>query len=328
MKKINLLSFVIMTIALMLVSCSILPASRTTSDSQMQTEIVQILTAMVTETATPFMESTATAEVQVPTEQPTEAILQNGTPTVEIGQIVTSTASDQTFISTPAPLPDEGNPPATLEPIPTSQGQQATATTAMTPTQPVDDPALTLGTPTWKDSFDNGDNWPLGVDKYVDLKVSSGSLQMVGLTSKNGWRLSRQKATNFYLQLTGKMSTCSGEDQFGLFFRVPNLSLADRGYLFGISCDGKFALRKWNIDVMTVLDNWKTSNAILKGSNQINRLGVMAKGNAIKLYINGVLVDTIKDTSFSQGYIGLYVGSKETKNLTAVLDEIAYWVLP
>jgi hypothetical protein len=198
----------------------------------------------------------------------------------------------------------------------------------MTPTQPLNDPALTLGTPTWKDSFDNGDNWPLGVDKYVDLKVGSGSLQMVGLTSKNGWRLSRQKATNFYLQLTGKMSTCSGADQFGLFFRVPNLSLADRGYLFGISCDGKFALRKWNIDVMTVLENWKTSDAILKGSNQINRLGVMAKGSEIKLYINGVLVDTIKDTSFSQGYIGLYVGSKETKNLTAVLDEIAYWVLP
>ena len=75
----------------------------------------------------------------------------------------------------------------------------------------------------------------------------------------------------------------------------PTCSLADRGYLFGISCDGKFALRKWSIDTMTVLENWKTNDAILIGSNQTNRLGIMAKGNELKLYINGVLVDTVKD---------------------------------
>ena len=67
---------------------------------------------------------------------------------------------------------------------------------------------------------------------------------------------------------------------------------------------------------------------ILKGSNQINRLGVMAKGSELKLYVNGVLIDTIKDKTFSQGYIGLYIGRKETKNLTSILDEISFWNLP
>ncbi len=89
------------------------------------------------------------------------------------------------------------------------------------------------------------------------LKVGSGSLQMVGLTSVNGWRFSSQKEANFYLQLTGKMSTCSGADNFGVFVRGSYQALANKGYLYGISCDGKFALRKWNIDTMTVLENWK-----------------------------------------------------------------------
>ncbi len=97
MKKSTLLSFVTFAIAIMLTSCSILPTSRVASDSQMQTEIVQILTAMVTETATPIMESTIPVEVQEPTEQSTESNVQAGTPTVEIGQLITSTASDQSF---------------------------------------------------------------------------------------------------------------------------------------------------------------------------------------------------------------------------------------
>jgi hypothetical protein len=330
MKKITISITSITAVTLLLVSCSLLPGSRPASESAMQTEIAQILTAMVTETVVPLIELPPTEEIIAPTEEiiePTDSQILDLTPTVEIGQLITSTPEDLVFESTPAPLPDEGNPPSTLEAIPTSHGSSTTPTAANTPTQVVNDPILTLGSPTWKDTFDNGDNWPLGVDKFVDLKSSGGSLQMIGLTNKNGWRLSNQKAVNFYLQLTGKMAVCSGADHYGLFFRVPNLSLADRGYLFGISCDGKYALRKWSIDTMTVLKNWKSNDAILKGSNQTNRLGIMAKGNELKLYINGVLVDTVKDSSFSQGYIGLYVGPKETTKLTAVLDEIAYWII-
>lgn len=330
MKKSTISITIITALALLLVSCSLLPGSRSTSESAMQTEIAQILTAMVTETEVPLIELPPTEEVIPSTEvliEPTEPQILDLTPTMEIGQLITSTPENLVFESTPAPLPEEGNPPATLEAIPTSHDFGTTPTVASTPTQAANDPILSLGAPTWKDTFDNGDNWPLGIDKYVDLKSGGGTLQMVGLTNKNGWRLSNQKAVNFYLQLTGKMSVCSGVDHYGLFFRVPNLTLADRGYLFGISCDGKFALRKWSIDTMTVLENWKSNDAILKGSNQTNRLGIMAKGNELKLYINGVLVDTVKDASFSQGYIGLYVGPKETTKLTAVLDEIAYWVI-
>lgn len=316
---------------LILGSCSILPGSRPASDSAMQTEIVQILTAMVTDSPMtdeqPVEEATIIPTLELlPTETsiPTLAI----TTSQEYGQLITSTPGETSFDSTPAPLPQEGNPPSTLEPIPTSIYQQQTITSAVTPTKSADDPILALGSPTWKDSFDNGDNWPLGIDLYVNLKASGGTLQMTGLTTKNGWRLSGQKAANSYIELTGKMPVCSGADQFGLFFRSPNLALANRGYLFGISCDGKYALRKWDTDTMTVLANWKPNDAILKGADQTNRIGVMAKGNELKLYVNGVLVDTITDSSFSQGYIGLYIGPKETTNLTAVLDELSYWILP
>ena len=323
--------FVAPILALLLGSCSILPGSRPATDSAMQTEIVQILTAMVTDSPM-ILDQPTIEETEIPTQvvvsTETNIPTTESTPSIELGQLATSTPVQENFESTPAPLPQEGNPPSTLEPIPTSMYQQQTLTAVGTPTKSADDPVLILGSPTWKDTFENGDNWPLGIDLYVDLKAGGGSLQMTGLTTKNGWRLSGQKTANFYLELTGKMPVCSGADQFGLFFRSPNLALANRGYLYGISCDGKFALRKWDTDTMTVLQNWMTSDAILRGADQTNRIGVMAKGNVLKLYVNGVLVDTITDSSFSQGYIGLYIGPKETSKLTAVLDEIAYWVLP
>ena len=248
----------IFAITLLMASCSMLPTSRSVSDSQMQTEIVQILTAMVTETPVPLLESTATKEAVPPTEQSAQSTEISGAPTVEIGQLATSTPGEETFDSTPAPLPDEGNPPATLEPIPTSQNQQGTPTVAST--QSATDPILTLGEPTWKDTFDNGNNWGVGVNEFVDSKVDGGSLQMLALTTKNGWILSNQKGANFYVQLTGKMATCAGADNYGLFLRSPSIS-AKSGYLYGISCDGKYAFRKWNLDTMTVLRDWKLNDA-------------------------------------------------------------------
>ena len=316
----------IFMLSLLLVSCSILPSVEPKSDYVMQTEIVQILTAMVTPTAmTPGEELTALAtptannlleptSEYLPMETPQETII----PTDEIGQLATSTPVEG-FINTPASLPLDG--PISTSPTVASQPD-------VTPTAVPGDPVKDLGAPTWKDTFDSGDNWPMGVDEYVDLKTSSGSLMMTGRLMKNGWRLSNQQAVNFYLELTGKMAACKGSDNFGLIFRVPNATMADRGYLFGISCDGKYALRKWDIDKMSNIINWTVAPTILVGSNQVNRLGVMARGNELKLFVNGKLVNTVTDQSFGHGYFGLYIGPKETTFLTSNLEEISFWVLP
>jgi hypothetical protein len=53
----------------------------------------------------------------------------------------------------------------------------------------------------------------------------------------------------------------------------------------------------------------------------------MIKGNEIKLYVNGKLVATTKDSSLSTGNIGVYVSAKETKNLTAQFEEMKYWLI-
>jgi hypothetical protein len=148
---------------------------------------------------------------------------------------------------------------------------------------------------------------------------------MIGLTAESGWRISNQNPVNFYLETSGKMVSCSGSDHFGVIFRATGSG--SQAYLFGITCDGRYILRKWLTDTMSSLIAFKASEAINKGANHINRIGVMIKGNEIKLYVNGKLVATTKDSSLSTGNIGVYVSAKETKNLTAQFEEMKYWLI-
>lgn len=317
MKKLCLVLLVLF-LALAQTACVMLPSTHPANDPAMQTQVIQILTAMVTEVA-PSLEPaahdlfTSTPELSQATVETPAA----NPPSQEIGQVATSTPLAEQVIETQVTV------------IPTALPQvTSTPQESSTPTTYPGDPITILGSPTWKDTLDSGDNWPLGADAFVNLEANNGSLKMTGLVMQNGWRLASQKAVNSYLETKASMPACTGTDHYGLIFRVPSLTEADQGYLFGISCEGKYALRKWDGDKMSVLKNWTEEPSILKGPNQVNRVGVMVNGHEIKMYINGKLVDTFTDNSYSQGYFGLYIGPKMTPNLVVNYDEVVFYLLP
>jgi hypothetical protein len=335
MKTIKIIG-IMLSITFVQAACALLPAAQPVSDPAMQTQVVQILTAMVTEVPPTFEPTLEPAAHDLATSTPDALQLPTVTNTVapaeqEIGQLATSTLPPDQYAITPGVtyIPPTLLPQVAQTSIPAGASTPAAASTsAVTSTPYPGDPLTTLGSPTWKDSLDTGDNWPLGTDAFVNLEAFNGNLKMTGLVMQNGWRLTSQKAVNFYLETKAVMPACSGADHYGLIFRVPVLIEADQGYLFGISCDGKYALRKWDGDKMAVLKNWTEDASILAGPNQVNRLGVMVTGQEIKMYINGKLVDTITDNSYSQGYFGLYIGPKSTQNLVVNFDEVTFYLMP
>jgi hypothetical protein len=311
MKKIFVLS-ILLIVTLLLTACSGPNKAASESDSQMQTEIVMLLTSMVTETATPEATATSTPEPATPT--PKDTMI----PVV----LVSPTESMPTLNITPSEPTYEL---ITFTPTKESGTKENISTKEATPEPPVNDPAEGLGDPTYEDDFATGDNWSLGRDKYMDLRASNGNLIMRGLSTTSGWRITRSSLANGYIQLSGEMSDCSGADNFGLYFRVPNATTASSGYLFGISCDGKFALRKWNGETMTSLIYWKENATIKKGSDEINTLGVMLDGYEIKLYINGKQVGKTTDDDYGIGSIGIYVAAKDSGDVTVLLHNLSVW---
>ncbi|MGH2619392.1 MAG: hypothetical protein ACRDHG_02315 [Anaerolineales bacterium] len=243
-------------------------------------------------------------------------------------------------IETAAPSPTE--PPAATEAPPTpTETPAASATTlpSLTPTPsltplatrtlPADDPRATLGNPTWRDEFASGANWPLGEDSFTRAQVVDGELILTGLTTTDGWRLTWPVVKDFYLEMRVETGTCAGSDHYGLIARVPDLHAANRGYLFGVTCDGRYSLRAWDGEAMTNLVRATASASIEAGSAQVNRVGLLATGNQLILYVNGVRLIEFEDSRFSEeGSFGVFVGARQTSNFAIHVSEIGYWENP
>lgn len=231
------------------------------------------------------------------------------------------TTPTETFPPTSTPLPTRtplltDTPTPTDTPLPTS-----------TPDLSAEDPAVRLGVPDWEDDFKTSENWPIYTDEHVEMHWEEGALFMKALNADKyeAWMLSWPFLTNFYLEVQATPGECSGADRYGLLARATDPMHA---YVFGFTCDGKFALRYWNGKSFTGLIGWTFSEFILAGKDQTNRLGFLAEGAKISLYANGHLLAEISDETSLQGAFGLFVGAFVTPNFTVKIEKVSYWELP
>ncbi|MGA9396994.1 MAG: hypothetical protein WBV22_01935, partial [Anaerolineaceae bacterium] len=173
---------------------------------------------------------------------------------------------------------------------------QLTATATTTPITPPTDPVTWLGTPTWRDTFNGTNNFYTTSDENIQFSYSGDAFSMTALSAGgwHSWSLGNRRISNFYLEALFKVGACSGNDKYGLVFRAPDTS---QGYFYGVSCDGKFGLIRW--DSMSQLIDWKPAVSLHAGPNQSNRVGVMARGNELTLYINGEQVDKITNDRYT-----------------------------
>ena len=294
MKKITLIIFVLLALVLSACNYPIVNENPEDQDNSMATEIARILTG----TPVTILISPTVADE---TGEPTEAE-------------ETEEETEPAVTNTPEVVADTATPTPTM-----------TSTVAPTPTLSDGDPALLLGTPDWVDTMDNGNNWMAGADSYTSVKFEDGVMKLTAESDLDGWRLSWPVLTNAYLEAKFQTTDCSGSDHYGIMFSSPYESGTDQGYLFGITCDGRYNLRMWDQPNMTTLESWTDSDAINIGDNAQNTLGVLTDDGTISLYINGEKVKEVEDDTFKTGVFGIFIGSDNVENLTVWVDQIRYW---
>lgn len=294
----------------LLAGCSLFPApTAVPQDSDMATQVAQILTSM----------PTATTESG------------GKIPTPMLPTVMPATAVSPTTASTIPVVPTQPvQPSATQQPSPT-------ATMTMTPTSsyvpPASDPTTKLGSPSWSDLMDNSNAWPTGADKFTDVNFVDGAMRLTGLSTADGWRMTYPEVANFYLETVFQLNDCKTNDRYGVIVRVPVVTSPDRGYLFGFTCDGRYSLRRWNASIgtkgeMVNLVDWKASPAINAGPSQTNPMGIMAIGDRLTLYANGQQLTEVRDSTFSKGFFGVFVGARDTENFTVNVNQVRVWENP
>ena len=205
-----------------------------------------------------------------------------------------------------------------------------TTTATSTSVPPTDAPVTTdlgqsLGEPDFFDPFDSGSNWALTNDEHIQMQVKDGQMVLTAYNpgAYNGWGFSSAFLHNFYLEIhVTSGGQCAGRDRFGIVFRAPD---ASRGYLLGVDCEGEFALWYWNGDREISILNWTQSEVILKGPNQVNRLGINAQDDRLGIYANGILLQEIQDSTNLEGYFGLFIGAGQTIGFSVQIDSLEYW---
>ncbi len=254
------------------------------------------------------------------------------TPTVDI--VATQVSAILTTQPTALPLPTD-TPAPTAESTPTHQ-PEASATNTPSPqptTTPLsEDPRQILGEPTFVDALDSGRSFGLQDkpydDDYTFIRVENGALVLTSryATGYRGWRTGGTKVGNAYLEAVVRTGECSGLDTYGLVFRSPDFI---KGYWFQLTCDGKWAFGYWDgSQYVNLADGENVNNAIRTGSNQTNRIGVYAAGSNYTLYINGIKIREVSDSTFTEpGSYGIVIAARNTPNFTVYAEEFAYWNL-
>ena len=292
MKKLKLFSIIVL--ALVLVGCN-MPGSQegeVDQDDSMATEIAKILTG------TPVEIEPSTTPV-VEDEKPTEVV-------------ETEEPETETPEPTETPEEEEDTPTPTAEP---------------TPTTVAGDPASTLGEPDWVDNMEDGEGWATGYSEYSSIEFDDGYLKLTADQDVDGWRLTWPFLEDFYLEAKVQSPECEGSDHFGIMFRVPANANANRGYLYGITCDGRYGLRRWDGQTMYFPVPWTESDVIKQGEDVVNTLGIMADGSTLTLYINGQEVEEVTEGSYLAGSFGVFVGGTNVEDLTVWVDQIRYWTI-
>ncbi len=187
---------------------------------------------------------------------------------------------------------------------------------------------LDLGPAAWTDTFANASNWFLLNSGNVRWEVEDGALKMTALSAggTEQWGLSNRPALkDFYLEATFRTGeACSGLDRYGFLFRAPD---PNKGYVLDVSCDGRYRLYNWDGQTYNPIQEWATDGNIISGTDKVNKIGVWAKDDEIRIYINGVKVFEFTDSAYNKGEFGLLIGSTNTDDLEMFVEEIAYWEL-
>jgi hypothetical protein len=225
-------------------------------------------------------------------------------------------------ISPPSPTPAEAvNPTPSVVWFPPTQTPTLFPTIEIPPT-----PELRpgIGEVLYADDFSTGEGWPLLTSLRGNVALGKGTLALTVLEPRASVMSIREGLilSDFYLEITAKTSLCSGEDQYGVMFRVA--SQADF-YRFALSCNGQTRLDRLYGGIASSPQPWMFTSAVPSAPFSTVRLGIWAVGNEMRFFINDHHQFTVSDSLHPSGGIGVFARSAGDTALTVNFLDLRVW---
>ena len=195
--------------------------------------------------------------------------------------------------------------------------QQATTSTVLhsSPT-----PLATLqGNALFQDNFTNNTNgW--SIQSYpgeFSVALGDGALKLENDNNKLLWELipGNQKYTDFQLSVDAVLSKGSQDNGYGVYIRsaLSQNSSITTFYRFELYGDGSFAIFKGTADANGVLTTPRladyTNSSAIQKQGGLNHITISAKGSSLQFIVNGQILSTVSDTTYTSGNVALFVSN-------------------
>jgi hypothetical protein len=140
----------------------------------------------------------------------------------------------------------------------------------------------------------------------------------------------KQPFINFAYEVKMVFVTSNSGDCGGVIFRGDLLD-ESRLYYYYLCQDGRYGLVRYtqNVQSPTINPTLRRGNTPLvkAGAGQTNLIAVVAQGFNFDLYVNRQYIDTVQDTTYSAGIIGILVKSFGTGTTVVMFNDARVWTL-
>ena len=184
-----------------------------------------------------------------------------------------------------------------------------------------------FGGPLLQDDFSNSSGtWGIGTDTESSVEYANGGFQMLVFTP-NYLTWSTPNETdyeNVHVEMTATHNDTNATTAFGVICNVQGTLSAF--YYFVITPGGEYAIAKKSLaqtDVfLTNNDQWGSSDMIPQNAASYRIGADCASDGRLTLYVDGQQIDSVSDTTYTTGRVGLITWSgDEAPSADVVFDD-------
>jgi hypothetical protein len=169
-----------------------------------------------------------------------------------------------------------------------------------------------------KDNFSNSNSgWGTGTDAQSSVEYNNGGLQMKVFEPRYlTWSTPGQTSyENLHLAVDVKNESIDPEAFYG--FICNEQGLTESFYYVGVSPDGYYAFIKAAVGQQDVFLKDGMSD-VIEATGGSMRLGLDCASGSMTLYVNGQVIDSVSDSTYTSGVIGLFAATESVRNGTDI----------
>lgn len=177
--------------------------------------------------------------------------------------------------------------------------------------------ALSLGSGALlEDDFEGSDtNWGIGTDADSSVEYSNGGLRFqVFRDNYIVWSTPNEEVyENIHVEVTVLNNGTDSTTAFGIICHQQN-PITDSYYYMVVTPAGEYAIAKAALAqtdlFLTNNDQWATSDAVTQNAGSY-RVGADCGNGRLTLYVDGQQIDSVTDSTYTSGGVGLQIWSGE-----------------